>query len=417
MTDIISCPVAHEREVRQFPFDRPGCPMEPSGTYAELRETEPISKISLRLNGREAWLLTRFEDIRTMLSDSRFSADMTNPGYPLQFEFPMELIGKVKPALLHMDPPEHTKNRMMLMPELTVKKVETLRPRTQEVVDECIDNILELGKDGTPVDLVEHLAMPVPAIGMAEMMNIAHEEKELFTRWVTLLVTQGDGDEHADLNMQVEMLLYKLMAERSENPGDDLMSSLVQRNKKAGETLEPAEVSALVRAMIAAGHESTVNGIAIGVMVLLNHPEQAQFLRDNPEYSGRAVDEILRYSSISDHGTVRVATEDVVLAGQLIKAGEGVVCSLSAGNHDPAVYENPNTLDLTRKEARHSLAFGYGRHMCAGQTLVRMQLETVFTTLLRRIPTIRQAVPLEELPFKSFYKALIDGLHALPVTW
>ncbi|MFH8479654.1 cytochrome P450 [Streptomyces sp. NPDC018055] len=403
-----ACPV---RQPRLFPLERTGCPLDPAPEYAELREKEPVPWVKLRFNGREAWLLTRYDDVRQMLKDPRFSSDMADPGYPLQFHFPMELLGKVKPALLHMDPPAHTAHRMMLMPELSVKRVEAMRPRTQEIVDGCVDAMLE---HGGPVDLVSMLSMPVPSLAMCELVGVPVEYVDLFHRWVTLLVTQGSAEEHASANAEVEVLLYKLIAERQENPGDDLISSLLQRNEKEGE-LEPADISALVRAMIAAGHESTVNGISIGSLALLHHPEQADWLREHPEMSGQAVDELSRYSSISDHGTVRVALEDVEIGGQLIRKGEGVICSLSAANHDPAVFEEPNKLDLTRRESRRNVAFGFGRHQCAGQMLVRMQLEVVFTTLLRRIPTLRLDAELDELPFKA--KALIDGLHELPVTW
>ncbi|WP_326668769.1 MULTISPECIES: cytochrome P450 [unclassified Streptomyces] len=409
MSDLVdACPHA---QPRPFPLERTGCPLDPAPEYAVLRETEPVSRVKLKFNGREAWLLTRYEDVRQMLVDPRFSSNMADPGYPLQFHFPMELLGKVKPALLHMDPPEHTAHRMMLMPELSVKRVEAMRPRTQEIVDECIDAMLD---QGGPVDLVSMLSMPVPSIGMCELTGVPHESRDLFHRWVTLLVTQGSAEEHASANAEVEVLLYELIAERQKNPGDDLISSLLQRNDQKKE-LEPSDISALVRAMIAAGHESTVNGITIGALVLLQHPEQADWLRAHPELSGQAVDELSRYSSISDHGTVRVALEDAEIGGQLIRKGEGVICSLSASNHDPAVFKDPNTLDLTRREARHNVAFGFGRHQCAGQMLVRMQLEVVFTTLLRRIPGLRLDAALNELPFKA--NALIDGVHELPVTW
>jgi cytochrome P450 len=414
MTDLVDPPVTQAREVRPFPLARTGCPLDPAPEYAELRENEPVSRVKLKFNGREAWLLTRYDDVRKMLRDPRFSSNMAHPSYPLQFEFPMELLGKVKPALLHMDPPDHHQHRMMLMPDLTVRKIDVMRPRTQEIVDECIDKMLAAGP---PVDLVAMLAHPVPSIAMCEMMDVPHEAVELFTRWVTLLVTQGSAEEHASANMEVEMLLYRLLAERTANPGDDLISSLATRNKEEGSPLEDSDLVALVRALIAAGHESTVNGIAMGAMVLIQHPEQAAILRENPDLAGQAVDEILRYTSISDHGTVRVATEDVEIGGQLIRKDEGVIVSISACNHDPSVFADPNTLDLNRTEARHNIAFGYGRHICAGMTLVRMQLEIIFTTLLQRMPTLRLAIPFEELEFKDFDKALIDGLHSLPVTW
>jgi cytochrome P450 len=403
-----------ETEVRSFPLQR-GCPMRPPEGYAALRESEPVSRIKLSFNGREAWLLTRYEDMQQMLRDPRFHSDIAEPGYPLQFGFPLELLeqGIVQRTMLHMDPPVHTKHRMMLMPEMTAKKVEAMRPRTQEIVDELIDAMLEAGG---PVDLVEALTGPLPSIAMTEMLDVPRDSTDLFYRWINTLVAQGTPEEHASANAEVEMLLHKLIGERTENPGDDMISTVVVRNRERGGELSLLDLSALVRTMIAGGHESTLNGMTVAVAVLLTHPEQAELLRAHPELAGQAVDELMRYSSVSDHGTVRVAKEDVEIGGTLIKAGDGVVCALQAANHDPAVFADPGTLDFHRKEAAANLAFGYGHHRCAGQVLVRMQMEVLFTTLLRRIPTLRLAVPAEELPFKDA-RALIDGLHKLPVTW
>ncbi|MFE5540188.1 cytochrome P450 [Streptomyces sp. NPDC056492] len=403
-----------ETKVRAFPLARTGCPMQPAPEYAELRETEPVSRVKLTFNGREAWLLTRYEDMQQMLRDSRFESDIADPGYPLQFGFPLELLeqGIVQRTIFHMDAPVHTKHRMMLMPEMTAKKVEAMRPGTQELVDEMIDAMIARGG---PLDIISALTMPLPSRAMVELLDIPDGHTELFHRWINLLVAQGSPEDHAAANTEVEILLHRLIAERTAQPGDDMISSLILRNKERGGELVDGEISALVRTMIAGGHESTVNGMTVGLLVLLSHPEQAALLRENPKLAGQAVDELMRFSSVSDHGTVRVAKEDVEIGGQLIRKGEGVICSLSAANHDPRVFADPNTLDITRKEAAQNIAFGYGHHRCAGQVLVRMQMEVLFTTLLRRLPGLRLAKPVEELPFKE--KALIDGLHELPVTW
>ncbi|GHE16187.1 cytochrome P450 [Streptomyces alanosinicus] len=402
-------------QVRAFPLER-GCPFAPPQQYAELREAEPVSKVKLKYNGREAWLLTRYEDMQQMLRDPRFESDIADPGYPLQFAFPLDLLeqGIVSKTLFHMDPPVHTKHRMILMPELTARQVEAMRPRTQEIVDELIDAILAQGPG--PVDLVKTLTAPLPSIQTAEQLDLPRDTTDLFYRWIALLVTQGTAEEHASANAEVEMLLHRLIAERKANPGTDLISNIIKRNDERGGELSDLDLSALVRTMIAGGHESTLNGMTVGIFTLLTHPEQAALLREHPELGGQAVDELMRYSTVSDHGTVRVAKEDAEIGGVLIKKGEGVICALQAANRDPRVFSNPDTLDFHRKEASANLAFGSGHHRCAGQTLVRMQMEVLFSTLLRRIPGLRLATPVDELPFKG-ETALIDGLHELPVTW
>jgi cytochrome P450 len=166
--------------------------------------------------------------------------------------------------------------------------------------------------------------------------------------------------------------------------------------------------------LLTAGHETTANMISLGVVGLLSHPEQLALVKADPGKTPMAVEELLRYFAIADGVTSRLATEDVQIGGVSIKAGEGVIVSSLSANWDPAVFKNPAELDVERG-TRHHLTFGFGPHQCLGQNLARMELQIVFDTLFRRIPTLRLAVPVEDLPFKT--DAVIYGAHELPVTW
>jgi len=203
--------------------------------------------------------------------------------------------------------------------------------------------------------------------------------------------------------------LANLVRAKMENPAEDAVSDLAER-VKAGE-IDVREAAQLGSGLLSAGHETSANMIGLGVLALLRHPEQADLLRntDDPKVIGNAVEELMRYLSIIQNGQRRVAL------GEVIRAGEGIVIDLSPANWDPAVFPEPDRLDLTRHNAKEELGFGYGRHQCVGQQLARAELQIVFHTLLRRIPTLKLAIPFDEVPFK--HDRLAYGVYSLPCEW
>ncbi|MFE0464207.1 cytochrome P450 [Kitasatospora sp. NPDC058965] len=398
---------------RPFPFTR-GCPFSPPAEYAELRETEPVSKVTVSVNGREAWLLTKYEDVRKVLGDRTMSSDMRLDGHPIQLQIPVELIKMAPPSLFNMDPPVHTAQRRLLMPEFTVKRIESLRPRFQEIVDEYLDKLVEAGKDGNPVDLVKALANPVPSLILCEMLGVPFEDHDFFRNWIQSLLSSATTPEQQGIaSMEMGAYLEKLINGKRENPGEDIISRMLSRNAEE-HLVEDQDISMLTRGLIAAGHTTTASMIAMGVIALLRHPEQLAELKADFSLMPQAVEELLRYYSVSDSVTQRVAMEDLEIGGVLIKAGEGIIASTNAADHDPEVFEEPNTLNIHRKPNGH-VAFGYGIHQCGGQSLARMELEVVYTSLFKRIPDLRLAVPAEELVFRT--ESLIYGVLELPVTW
>ncbi|MCX5200081.1 cytochrome P450 [Streptomyces sp. NBC_00237] len=395
-----------------FPMRR-ACPFSPPAEYAELRETEPVSRAQLKVNGKPAWLVTRHDLYKKLLGDERVSANLKLPGYPLQVPVPEEMLQAVPLTFLSMDPPDHTVQRRMLAPEFSVRRMRELRGRVQQIVDEQIDRMLAKGAE-SPVDLVTELALPVPSYVICELLGVPYEDHGRFEEWAWAIMNHDISDEdRGRAHYELDRYVDGLVTAKESEPGDDMISRLIAFNRETP-AVTHSDIVSMARLMLVTGHETTANMIALGMMALLEHPDQLDTLRAEPELVPRAVDELLRFFSISDAGTARVALQDIELGDVTIKAGEGILPLNNAANHDERVFPDPDRLDV-RREARSHLAFGYGVHQCIGQNLARMELDVVYTTLLRRIPTLRLAAPVDELRFKD--DAIVYGLYELPVTW
>ncbi|NUR69260.1 MAG: cytochrome P450 [Hamadaea sp.] len=400
-----------KEDVPGFPMTRT-CPFAPPPEYAELRETEPISEVRLTLNGRRAWLLTKYEDVVKVLADPRASSDVTHDGYPLFMPVPVELLKAMPRILFHMDPPEHTATRKLLTPEFTARRVDAMRPSTQEIVDLLIDDMV---KQGSTADLVHKLALPLPSYAMCDLLGLPREDREFMHSWISRLVSKEMTPEgHGMLQMEMAMHMDEILDAKEKEPGDDLISRVLARNIENGTNLGRPEIITLIMALVAGGHETTANMISLGTLALLRNPDELAQLKANPSVCRDAVEEMMRLFSVSDFGTSRVALEDIEIGGMTIRAGEGIIASMGAANHDPAVFTDPGTFDIDRSPNRQ-IGFGYGMHVCSGASLVRMQLEIVFNTLFARLPDLRLAVPFEELEYKE--ASFIHGVIEMPVTW
>ncbi|MFF9581391.1 cytochrome P450 [Streptomyces achromogenes] len=395
----------------QFPLRRT-CPFAEPPEYAGLRADAPVSRAALKVNGKPAWLVTRHEHVRQVLGDSRASSNLKLPGYPHQFHIPEELLAQVRLMMLNMDPPEHTAHRRMLIPEFTARRVRELRPRIQQIVDERVDAMLAAGG---PVDLVTALALPVPSLVICELLGVPYEDHARFEEWSAALMNHDlSPQEYGAAVQALDTYLDQLVTLKENEPGDDLISRFLEKNRDEG-VADHTDVVTMARLMLVGGHETTANMIALGVLALLQHPEQLAELQADPDLLPNAVEELLRVFSISDSGTARVAMADIEVGDVTIRAGEGILALNNAANHDESVFPDPGALDIRRKEARAHLAFGYGVHQCIGANLARVELEAVYGTLLRRVPGLRLAAEPEELRFKD--DAMVYGVYELPVTW
>ena len=399
-------------QIPEYPMERdPRCPFAPPPQMLRMNEVKPLSRVRI-WDGSTPWLVTGHAVARELFADSRVSVDDRKEGFPHWNEHMLATVHKRPRSVFTSDAEEHTRFRRMLSKPFTFKRVEGLRPAIQQVTDECIDEILA---GPQPADIVTKLALPVPTRVISEMLGVPYEDHEFFQHHANVglarYATAEDGQKGA---MSLAGYLIDLIKKKMENPAEDAVSDLAER-VNAGE-ISIKEAAQLGTGLLIAGHETTANMIGIGVLALLENPEQAAALRDtdDPKFIANAVEELMRYLSIIQNGQRRIAVEDIEIAGETIRAGEGIILDLAPANWDARVYPEPDKLDLSR-DASGQLGFGYGRHQCVGQQLARAELQIVFHTLLRRIPTLRLAVPIEEVPFK--HDRLAYGVYELPVAW
>ncbi|SDS17932.1 cytochrome P450 [Jiangella sp. DSM 45060] len=390
-----------------FPMPRP-TPFDPPAEYAAVRAAGGLARVRL-FDGRAAWLVTGYDEVRSLLADPRISADRTRPGFP----FPTagrEALERSGRTFIQMDPPEHGRLRRVFTRYFAVKRIETLRPMVQEIVDELVSDLLTAGP---PADLVPALALEVPARTICRVLGMPFEDRhriqELDHRRNTLTTSPEDVRRATE-----EMLGYAdaLIARKQREPADDLVSALVA-DQLGGDTVTRDELIAAVRLLITAGHETTANMISMSIATLLRHPEQLRELRADPSLVPNAVEELLRYISIFHISPTRVATERIEIGGHVIEPGDGVIAAVAGANRDDTAFADAHRFD-PRREARHHVAFGYGVHQCLGQPLARIELQTVLETVLRRIPSLRLATDADSLSVKEY---AFLSLTALPVTW
>jgi cytochrome P450 len=399
-------------DVPDFPMTRAaGCPFAPPPKALELNASKQLSRVRI-WDGSTPWLITGYEAIRSLFSDARASVDDRLPGYPHWNEGMLSTVHKRPRSVFTSDAEEHTRYRRMLSRPFTFKRVEALRPAVQRITDEHIDAILA---GPQPVDLVEGLALAIPSLVISEMLGVPYEDADFFqeqaNRGMNRYATAEDAAQGAGT---LARYIKKLIHIKMDDPGENLVSDLAER-VKAGEITD-REAAQLATGVLIAGHETTAGQISVSVAALLENPDQLAFLRDaeDPKVIATAVEELMRYCSIIQTGQRRIAIEDIEIDGEVIRAGEGIILDVAPANWDARQFPAPDRLDLQRQDGPQ-VGFGYGRHQCVGQQLARMELQIVLPSLLRRIPTLRLAVPLDELPFK--HDALAYGLHELPVVW
>jgi cytochrome P450 len=399
-------------ELPVFPMRRTH-PFDIAPEYSRLRTEQPIAQVRMP-NGELAWLVTRYEYVRQLLTDPRVSADRTKPGYPLFPGIPSRQMMRenFRGGLMGMDPPAHTDHRRLLIAEFTVQRVRSLRPRIQQIVDACIANTLAAPR---PVDLVQTLSLPAPSHVICDLLGMPYADRVAVDRRTkTMLSRAASTEEKGTAAAELRAVFEQLVIDREENPGDDLLSRLIAKYRDA--SMYDRELMArMAGALLSGGHETTANMISLGAVALLTNPDQLAEIKRDPSLMPGAVEELLRYfTPLAEFTGYRAATADIEIGGVLIRAGDGIIAHSGAANRDAEVFASPDTL-ATDRGARHHVAFGYGAHQCLGQNLARLELEIALTTLFQRIPDLRLAVPVADVPFKD--QVSIYGIHTLPVTW
>ncbi|MFH8409737.1 cytochrome P450 [Streptomyces sp. NPDC018019] len=394
-------------ELPTLPTDRrTGCPFDPPGELSALGD-RPLRRMRYA-DGHTGWLVTGHAAARAVLSDPRFSSryellhlPVPIPGLSEAGEMPPAPVGD----FLGLDAPEHTRFRRLLTGKFTVRRMRQLTERVERFTAECLD---AMEQDGPTVDLVEAFAQPVPALMICELLGVPYADRDRFQGHVATLFDQTAGAEaRGEAYAAVDRFMGELVAAKRAEPTDDLLSDLTASD------LTEEELIGVGGVLLAAGLDTTANMLGLGTFALLSNPAQLDALRADPGLAEQTVEELLRYLSVADP-LLRSALEDVEVEGELIRAGETVTVSVQAANRDARKFADPDRFDIHRKATGH-LSFGHGPHQCLGQQLARVELSVALPALFARFPTLRLAVPPQEVPLRD--RANIYGVISLPVTW
>jgi cytochrome P450 len=407
----------HVQTAQSEPLFNPLSPdfiRDPYPHYARLRTSDPVH---VTVHG--AYLASRHAEVSAVLRDKRFGKDFVERtirryGPEIMKE---PIFRGMSHWMLQQDPPDHTRLRGLVVKAFTARRVEDMRPRIQEVVDQTLDAVIDRGH----MDLIEDFAFRLPVTIICDMLGIPEEHREAFYKGSRdggriLDPVPMTKEEIAQANMgnaMAKMYFEQLFELRRKTPGDDLTTQLVQA-EEAGDKLTNEELTANIILLFGAGHETTVNLIGNGLLALLRNPDQLALLKANPSLIGNAIEEFLRYDS-SVQLTGRVALEDIDdLGGKKIPKGESVLCLLGSANRDGAVYpDHPDRLDITRPNVK-PLSFGGGIHFCLGAQLARIEAEIAISTLLRRLPELR----LDDADNPQWRPTFVlRGLKQLPASW
>ncbi|WP_445395208.1 cytochrome P450 family protein [Streptomyces sp. LE64] len=393
---------------------------DPYPAYAWLREHAPVHRTRLP-SGVEAWLVTRYADARRALADGRLSKNPEHHDEPEHARgrtgIPGERKAELMTHLLNIDPPDHTRLRRLVSKAFTPRRVAAFAPRVQQLTDRFIDDFAARGE----ADLIHEFAFPLPIYAICDLLGVPAEDQDDFRDWAGMMIRHGGGPRGGVARSVKKMrgYLVDLIHRKRADPGEDLISGLI-RASDHGEHLTEGEAAAMAFILLFAGFETTVNLIGNGTFALLTHPEQRALLQGslNDGTAGStgllttAVEELLRYDGPVEMATWRFATEPLRLGGQDVERGDPVLVVLAAADRDPARFDRPDHLDLTRRDNPH-LGYGHGIHYCLGAPLARLEGQTALATLLRRLPDLELAAAPEELRWRG--GLIMRGLRTLPV--
>ncbi|WP_063731132.1 cytochrome P450 family protein [Streptomyces sp. RTd22] len=380
---------------------------------AALREAGPVHRIA-GTDGRPAWLVTRYDDVRRAFADPRLSLDKRHaaPGNYSGFSLPPAL----DTNLLNMDPPDHTRVRRLVVKAFTPGRVEKLREPVRRVAGELLDAIEAEGR----ADLLAAYAGQLPIIVICDLLGVPEGDRRDFRAWSDALITPDPARPQGAKEAVGAMLRFYtgLIAKKRAEPGDDLLSDLIRvrddETDGGADRLSEDELTSLAFLILLAGYENTVHLIANSVLSLLDHPEFLKELREDPARIPAAFDELARYEAPAPLAIRRFPREDIEIGGVTIPAGETVLLSVASAHRDPAHFQDPDALNPHIGRSGH-LALGHGIHYCLGAPLARMETDIALATLLSRFPGLRLEVPREELRWRPTIRA--RGLISLPVTW
>ncbi|MEU1520207.1 cytochrome P450 [Streptomyces sp. NPDC005811] len=394
---------------RNCPFDyAEALEFDPVLTY--LMTEEPVSRIRLPHGDGEAWLVTGYDDVRTVTTDRRFSRSaVIGRNFPRMTPEPIVQ----DEAINVMDPPASSRLRSLISKGFAPRHMERMRVRTQHVVDELLDRMEE---HGSPADLTEHLADPLPLATICEVLDIPEADRARLRSHARTMMDTGVDNRADAVRAKADLRAYfeKLTAHRRQNPGEDLISTLAMA-RDGDEILNDRELAVMAMVLLITGQDTTTYQIGNIAYALLTRPKELAMLRSDPGMLPQAIEELLRFIPFRKGvGIPRVATEDVELSGVTIRAGDIVHVSYLTANRDGRKFDRPDELDLERTGPSH-MTFGWGGHHCLGAPLATTELQVAIGSVLERFPDLRLAKPAEEVRWNrtSIWRYPL----ALPVLW
>ncbi|MER5551604.1 cytochrome P450 [Streptomyces sp. NPDC002793] len=392
-----------------YPFTKASA-LEPPAQYAELRESCPYAKISM--GGGEMVLLTRYDDVRTVMADPRFSRALTAEGAARITEDGNDIFSRADSNSSAVGA-AHEQWRRMVGRWFTAKRMSALRPGIEAMAEQLIDGMLE---HGAPADLKNHLAFPLPVWVICDMLGVPHQDREQFSHWstVTFTFTRFSKEEVAAATAEFDAYMLSHIEEKRQDPKDDLLSNLIVQTNSTGYRMQGAELLQTAKGLLAAGHETTAGQISkMTAMLLADRSRWEALLRDRALVR-TTVEEGLRSDANMGFGLPRYLSEEVTLGDTVLPAGTTAMLNLTSANRDATVFERPDEMVLDRSPNPH-ISFGVGPHSCLGQALARTELQVVLDVMLRRLPGLELACPVEDLRIAE--GLIVTGLTELPVRW
>ncbi|WP_432146042.1 cytochrome P450 [Streptomyces sp. bgisy084] len=401
-------------QIRQYPLAYETA-LEPAAEWAELRGTCPVATITVP-DGSQAKLLTRYDDVKEMLADPRFTRrDLFGGTGNAQEAATTSAAADTSesPFSVPRHGEDHQRWRRMVGKWFTAKRMAALRPQMTAIADQLLDEMTGRGSSG---DLKAHFAFPLPVYVICDMLGVPAEDRDRFSYWSDnfLNLTRYSAQERQTAVGELVAYMSGHIAAKRAEPTDDLLSTLIEESSGEGEALTDAELLGTGIGLLVAGHETTANMIGKMVAMLLADRTRWERLLEDPSLVRSTVEEALRFDANGGFGLRRLLTEDVEIRGEVLPNGTTVVCAMAAANRDETAFENAAEMDLARTPNPH-LAFGAGPHSCLGQALARTELQVTLEVLLRRLPSLALDIPATGL--ERLEGLLVGGLSEVPVRW